>query len=282
MSQPSISLIGTLRGVNPSIYFLRASTHTNFGVAGTDTLLLVNSFRKNSTIAAKQIVDLVNHRFVPNSRSFLNNKLYARNSAVPISLSYGFSLSVGLAASRYLGKVIYCTVLNNRENGSKFILEEKITQTVDSTPEATLFPSQTSPSNSQTTTTKENITSSSTPSPDERHFSLFDLFNLSQISFGTSMGFASGFFVKKISKTASFLVGATFVLLQVLEHQGYIKIHWNKFEENYNKVLDLDNDGKVTTNDFKLILYKVVDFLSRNFQTDASFILGFGIGFRYG
>ncbi len=96
------------------------------------------------------------------------------------------------------------------------------------------------------------------------------------------MGFASGYFVKKVSKTAAVLVGATFVLLQILEQQGYITIYWNKFEENYNKVLDLDNDGKVTTNDFKLIFYKVVEFLGRNFQTDASFVIGFGIGFRYG
>jgi FUN14 domain-containing protein 1 len=162
-----------------------------------------------------------------------------------------------------------------------FILEEKITQTVESTPEATLFPSQSSFTNSQTTTTSEKEKIISSPSDDERPSSLTDFFDLSQISFGASMGFASGYFVKKISKTAAFLVGAIFVLLQVLEHQGYIKIHWNKFEENYHKVLDLDKDGKVTTNDFKLILQNVVKFLSKNFQTDASFIIGFGIGFRY-
>src|SRR3954447_14571667 len=97
------------------------------------------------------------------------------------------------------------------------ILEEKITQTVESTPEATLFPSQSSFTNSQTTKTtkKDNIISSS--SDDERPFSLTGLFDLSQISFGASMGFASGYFVKKISKTAAFLVGAVFVLLQILE-----------------------------------------------------------------
>lgn len=168
-----------------------------------------------------------------------------------------------------------------------FILEEKITQTVEtvesveSTPEVTLFPSQSSITESQTTTTskKENVISS--PDDDERPFSLTGLFDLSQISFGASMGFASGYFVKKISKTAAFLVGAVFVLLQILEHQGYIKIHWNKFEENYQKVLDLDKDGKVTANDFKLILRNIVTFLSKNFQTDASFIIGFGIGLRY-
>ncbi|GES78372.1 FUN14 family-domain-containing protein [Rhizophagus clarus] len=246
MSQIPVSLIGTLRisfGYQSSINFLRASANTKFGVTRTCHVLSVTPFRKNSTIAItrQKLAELEHQQY---STNFLN------------------------AASNYLGKVVYCT-------------EEKITQTVESTPEATLSPSQSFFTDSQTTTTseKENIISS--PSDDKRPFSLTGLFDLSQISFGASMGFASGYFVKKISKTAAFLVGAVFVLLQVLEHQGYIKIHWNKFEENYHKILDLDKDGKVTTNDFKLILHKVATFLSKNFQTDASFIIGFGIGLRY-
>jgi uncharacterized membrane protein (Fun14 family) len=109
-----------------------------------------------------------------------------------------------------------------------------------------------------------------------------NIFNLQQITFGTSMGFASGYFVKKVSKTAAVLVGAIFVLLRILEHQGYITIYWGKFGNNYNKVLDLDKDGKVTTNDFGLILYKIGTFLGRNFQTGAGFVVGFGVGLRYG
>ncbi|CAB4408912.1 unnamed protein product [Rhizophagus irregularis] len=271
MSQIPVSLIGTLRisfGSRTSINFLRASTNTKFGVARTCQNL---SFRKNSTIAVtlgqkQKITDLGHHQY---SSSFPNNK---GSSVVPTNLSGGFLLSISLSASYYLGKVIYCT-------------EEKITQTVETVesvaPEVTLFPSQSSITESQTTTTskKENVISS--PDDDEQPFSLTGLFDLSQISFGASMGFASGYFVKRISKTAAFLVGAVFVLLQILEHQGYIKIHWNKFEENYQKVLDLDKDGKVTANDFKLILRNIVTFLSKNFQTDASFIIGFGIGLRY-
>ncbi|GBB85717.1 hypothetical protein RclHR1_01220013 [Rhizophagus clarus] len=270
MSQIPVSLIGTLRisfGYQSSINFLRASANTKFGVTRTCHVLSVTPFRKNSTIAItrQKLAELEHQQY---STNFLNGKLYYKSSAIPANLSSGFLLSVGLAASNYLGKVVYCT-------------EEKITQTVESTPEATLSPSQSFFTDSQTTTTseKENIISS--PSDDKRPFSLTGLFDLSQISFGASMGFASGYFVKKISKTAAFLVGAVFVLLQVLEHQGYIKIHWNKFEENYHKILDLDKDGKVTTNDFKLILHKVATFLSKNFQTDASFIIGFGIGLRY-
>src|SRR2546430_782616 len=85
---------------------------------------------------------------------------------------------------------------------------------VESTPKSTLHSSQ-PPSQSNS---KGNVIPSS--EEDKPPFSLFDIFNLQQITFGTSMGFASGYFVKKISKTAAILVGATFVLLQILEHQG--------------------------------------------------------------
>ncbi|CAG8490065.1 7142_t:CDS:2 [Funneliformis caledonium] len=269
MNQTPVSLIGTLRvsfSFHPSLYSLR--TKSGFARIIRDN----SSFRKNSTIATnssqilsiKQVADLGHHRFV-------NNKLYDGSLAIPTGLSRGLSLSIGLAGSHYIlgvGKVIYCTE----------IISET---TLPSSP-------QTSPTNPQPTTkeTKENVLSptSSTDKPDKPDtppFSPFDFFNVQQITFGASMGFASGYFVKEVSKTAALLVGATFVFLQILEQQGYIKIDWSKFEENYNKVLDLDEDGKVTTNDWKLIFFKVVEFLGRNFQTDACFMIGFGIGLKF-
>ncbi|CAI2177492.1 10667_t:CDS:2 [Funneliformis geosporum] len=257
MNQTPVSLIGTLRvsfSFHPSLY----TSRTKSGIAR-----IIRATISSQKLSAKQIAGLGPYRF-------LKNKLYDGSLAFPTGLSHGFSLSIGLAGSHYIfgiRKAIYCTEIVSEI-------------TLPSSP-------QTSPTIPQSTTTKETKENFSSPSsttdkPDKSTFSPFDSFNAQQITFGASMGFASGYFVKEVSKTAAVLVGATFVFLQILEQQGYIKIDWSKFEENYNKVLDLDEDGKVTTNDLKLIFFKVVEFFGRNFQTDASFMIGFGVGFRYG
>jgi len=101
-------------------------------------------------------------------------------------------------------------------------------------------------------------------------------------TFGTAMGFCSGYLVKKAGKIAALTVGAGFVVLQVLEHNGYISISWNKVEGEYIRQLDLDRDGVVGVGDAKVAVNKIVKYLGGKWQMNGGFAGGFLLGLRFG
>jgi len=101
-------------------------------------------------------------------------------------------------------------------------------------------------------------------------------------TFGVAMGFCSGYLVKKAGKLAALAVGAGFVFLQVMEHNGYISISWQKFEEQYTKELDFDGDGKVTGKDAKVAVDQLARYLGGKWQMNGGFAGGFLLGLRFG
>src|SRR5690606_35894123 len=106
--------------------------------------------------------------------------------------------------------------------------------------------------------------------------------NSQELSFGTAMGFCSGYLCKKLGKVMILVTGVAFVSLQLLANSGYITVHWLKFEEKFKEQLDIDGDGKVTANDARHGLTLIIDLLTKNFQFKSTFAGGFYIGFRYG
>jgi uncharacterized membrane protein (Fun14 family) len=61
---------------------------------------------------------------------------------------------------------------------------------------------------------------------------------VTQISFGSIMGFCSGYALKKAGKAAAILVGTGFVALQTAQSYGYIQLDWKKISDDAMKPLD--------------------------------------------
>jgi uncharacterized membrane protein (Fun14 family) len=61
---------------------------------------------------------------------------------------------------------------------------------------------------------------------------------MAQLSFGSVMGFCSGYALKKIGKAAAVVVGCGFVALQTCVSFGYLKVDWAKVSEDAQKKLD--------------------------------------------
>ncbi|KAF9158418.1 hypothetical protein DFQ26_007662 [Actinomortierella ambigua] len=108
------------------------------------------------------------------------------------------------------------------------------------------------------------------------------LISTREITFGSVMGLGSGFLFKKLGKLILLVIGLGFVSLQLLSNQGYVTVHWSRFERRFKDSFDLDGDGKVTVNDAKHGFRALIDLLTKNFQFKSTFIGGFVLGFKYG
>ncbi|KAJ3315624.1 hypothetical protein HDV04_002038 [Boothiomyces sp. JEL0838] len=106
--------------------------------------------------------------------------------------------------------------------------------------------------------------------------------NPTEVSVAALFGAASGFASKKVSKTAAFFVGLTFMGLQGLSHAKVITINWDSLEKMAIEKLDADGDGKLDSKDLQLYANRFVHNLSNDIPSSASFIAGFWLGFRYG
>lgn len=66
-----------------------------------------------------------------------------------------------------------------------------------------------------------------------------------QVSFGSIMGFCSGYALKKAGKVAAVIIGTGFVALQTASSYGYIKMDWKKISDDAMKPLDTVSDAMV-------------------------------------
>jgi uncharacterized membrane protein (Fun14 family) len=78
------------------------------------------------------------------------------------------------------------------------------------------------------------------------------LMSLPQVGFGSVLGFASGYAIKKLGKIALMGVGAAFLLVQGLAYAGWVEVNWSKARADAERAVDVDGDGKVTSADIKI------------------------------
>jgi uncharacterized membrane protein (Fun14 family) len=64
-----------------------------------------------------------------------------------------------------------------------------------------------------------------------------------QISFGSIMGFCSGYALKKAGKAAAIVVGTGFIALQTASSYGYIKMDWKRISDDAVKRVDAVSDS---------------------------------------
>ena len=61
---------------------------------------------------------------------------------------------------------------------------------------------------------------------------------ISQISFGSFVGYCSGTALKRIGKVIAFAIGVSFIGLQSAVSAGYIDVNWEKVQEDAIKPID--------------------------------------------
>ena len=105
---------------------------------------------------------------------------------------------------------------------------------------------------------------------------------LSKLSFGTVVGYCSGMATQKIAKATAFLVGVSFIALQVAVSSGVVTIDWSKLQVHCHKLIDASGDGKFDAEDIKLYWKKVRGILTANLPSAGGFSFGFLYGVRYG
>ncbi|XP_023715593.1 FUN14 domain-containing protein 1 isoform X2 [Cryptotermes secundus] len=59
-----------------------------------------------------------------------------------------------------------------------------------------------------------------------------------QLIIGSISGWCTGFISMKVGKAAAFAFGGGIILLQIANHQGYIKVNWDKVCKQANKATD--------------------------------------------
>lgn len=91
-------------------------------------------------------------------------------------------------------------------------------------------------------------------------------------SLGTAVGFAVGYAARKSLKLLFVLVGSQFVMLQILQHLGYIEIKWGKVAEKAEE--KWENERHQMWNSMKAILTENVPF-------KGGFLAGMAWGFHF-
>ncbi|KAG7343354.1 FUN14 family protein [Nitzschia inconspicua] len=105
---------------------------------------------------------------------------------------------------------------------------------------------------------------------------------VTQLSFGSVMGFCSGYALKKVGKAAAVVVGCGFIALQTCVSFGYLKIDWARLSEDAQKKLDKSGDGKLDMEDAKIYWQKLKILLTENLPSSSGFSLGFLLGVKSG
>ena len=63
--------------------------------------------------------------------------------------------------------------------------------------------------------------------------------------------------------------------------RDYINVNWKRVEEDLTKKLDVDGDGKFTTNDVSRIIKKYLAILTTQLPSSGGFALGFYYGVKW-
>lgn len=103
-----------------------------------------------------------------------------------------------------------------------------------------------------------------------------------QLSYGFVCGYASGYAMKKVGKVGAVVFGLGFCTLQSLSYAGYITVDHKKIEKNVMGLMDLNDDGKVDSEDGAKAMEKVQEVLSYNLPAGGGFATGFVAGVRSG
>jgi len=93
-----------------------------------------------------------------------------------------------------------------------------------------------------------------------------------QLGFGGLLGFVIGYALKKILKLLLVFIGLFFAFLLYLSYMGFIQINYEKFTSAFENFFKDILTGGLT----------LPSFLTANIPFIGSFVVGFGLGFKFG
>ena len=99
---------------------------------------------------------------------------------------------------------------------------------------------------------------------------------------GGIFGFTTGVVFRKLGEKAAYVVGLAFLGLTGLQHLGYVKVDYIKIVDDAQKVVDANNDGKITVDDFIIIWRNIRQILTVHLPGAGGFSAGFALGLYYG
>ncbi len=97
---------------------------------------------------------------------------------------------------------------------------------------------------------------------------------LSGLGFGGLTGAAVGYTAKKFTKVAALIIGVSFILVQLMVHQGWIDVDWG--------AVQTATEGAVNSQQGRSLLQKGWDILTANLPWGGGFVAGFVLGFKMG
>ena len=97
---------------------------------------------------------------------------------------------------------------------------------------------------------------------------------LGQISFGALAGFATGYALKKIGRTAIVIFGLLFIAIQLLAYTGVVRVDWLRIQQFADPLL--------SKNSLQGFFNGLIGILTNNVPFAGAFIPGFLLGLRYG
>lgn len=104
----------------------------------------------------------------------------------------------------------------------------------------------------------------------------------SQLSYGFVSGYCAGLAAKQVGKLAATVFGLGFITLQTLAYNGYIEVNHARIQESVEKLLDMNQDGKIDQEDATVAYQKVLKVLQFNLPAGSGFAAGFLGGVRSG
>ncbi|KAK3096083.1 hypothetical protein FSP39_022912 [Pinctada imbricata] len=100
-----------------------------------------------------------------------------------------------------------------------------------------------------------------------------------QVAIGGVSGWVSGYLFIKVGKLAAFTMGTSILLLQIAQHQGYVRINWSRLER------DVDRAKKTFEREARRrypgVLENLKVFIRNNIFLAGSFGGGFFIGMAF-
>ena len=106
--------------------------------------------------------------------------------------------------------------------------------------------------------------------------------HINELSMSSILGICTGIAFKRVGRTIATGIGSIFILIQTLQHYGYIDINFNELNDKAINLLDADGDGKLTMSDVQVYLNRALDVFAKNMPSATAFSSGLSLGLFWG
>lgn len=100
-----------------------------------------------------------------------------------------------------------------------------------------------------------------------------------QITIGGVSGWCAGYLFQKVGKIAATAVGGGFLLLQIANNSGYVKVDWKRVEKDVDKAKKhLKKHADRAGPELNSFIEESTEFVKKNIVVASGFVGGFLLG----